>query len=125
MATLTPTLTLTSSDLTADEALSVSITDSLTVMGQYVSKTYKTSTTSAQFLAHAAYTKAYVYLHNQSSTSGEDITIETSSGGGAFAKLAPGEFAFFPWTGATSNLWADADAGTPILEVRVFETAIG
>ena len=34
--------------------------------------------------------------------------------------LAPGEFAFFPWDG-TLDMFADATANTPVLEVMIFE----
>jgi hypothetical protein len=36
--------------------------------------------------------------------------------------LSPGEWAFFPWE-SDINLAADATTGTPVIEVRVFQTA--
>ena len=38
MATLTPTLTLASTDITANETLNLTLTDSLTVLGPYETK---------------------------------------------------------------------------------------
>ena len=46
MATLTPTLTLTSSDMNGD-VLNLSATDSLSILGQVTTKQVVTSTTSA------------------------------------------------------------------------------
>ena len=75
MATLTPTLTLVSTDATSD-SLNLSVTDSL--------------------------------------------EIEKADAGDEFMSLAPGEFAFFPWDG-TLDMFADATANTPVLEVMIFE----
>ena len=123
MATLTPTLTLTSSDLSADENLSLSVSDSLTVNGQYNSRSVEVTTTSAAVFTASLYTKAYVFMQNHSTVDAEIITIEKADSGDEYFFLAPGEFAFFPWA-STVDLFADAATGTPSLEVRVFEVAI-
>ena len=123
MATLTPTLTLTSSDLSADENLSLSVSDSLTVNGQYNSRSVEVTTTSAAVLTASLYTKAYVFMQNHSTVDAEIIKIEKADIGDEYFFLAPGEFAFFPWA-STVDLFADAATGTPSLEVRVFEVAI-
>lgn len=75
MATLTPTLTLASSDMNGD-VLNLSVTDSLSILGQVTTKQVVSSTTSTRFAAAANYTKSYVYLKNLSTTAAEIITIE-------------------------------------------------
>ena len=75
MATLTPTLTLSSSDMNGD-VLNLSATDSLSILGQVTTKQVVTSTTHATFATATNYTKSYVYLKNLSSTGTEIITIE-------------------------------------------------
>ena len=119
MATLTPTLTLTSSDMNGD-VLNLSATDSLSILGQVTTKQVVTSTTSAIFAAAANYTKSYVYLKNLSATAAEIIEVETASGTGKMFTLGAGEFTFFPWSSIV-DLFADAAVGTPTLEVRIYQ----
>ena len=117
MATLTPTLTLVSADAGAD-ALSLSVTDSLSISGDIVRKRISTSDTSTQFFEADDYNKCYVYLRNLDAT--DTIEIEKADAGDEFMSLAPGEFAFFPWDG-TLDMFADATANTPALEIMIFE----
>ena len=119
MATLTPTLTLASSDMNGD-VLNLSVTDSLSILGQVTTKQVVASTTGVVFAAHSAYTKSYVYLKNLSSTAAEIITIEKADGGDEYLTLGAGEFAFFPWA-STVDLALDAAQGTPVLEVRIYQ----
>lgn len=121
MATLTPTLTLASTDALTD-ALNLSVTDSLSVLGKCKRKTVATSTSSASVLAAADYTKSYVFMQNKSSTAAEIITIEKADAGDEYMFLGAGEFTFFPWT-STVDLFADAAEGTPVLEILVFQAA--
>tara|TARA_R100001594_G_scaffold5008_2_gene16327 strand:- start:689 stop:1066 length:378 start_codon:yes stop_codon:yes gene_type:complete len=123
MATLTPTLTLASTDISANETLNLSVTDSLSILGQSYSFQHVTSGTSTIFLANGGWSdRTYVFLHNLSTTSAEIITIELDSGDHAFAKLGAGEFAFFPWD-TSQDLRSDSASGTPTLEVRVYQAA--
>ena len=122
MATLTPTLTLASTDLSSGEALNVSVTDSLSVLGQAVQQRIATSTTSTAFAEAANYTKSYVFVMNTSTTAAEIITIEKADSGDEYMFLGAGEFAFFPWA-ASVDLFADAAQGTPVLEVRIYQAA--
>ena len=117
MATLTPTLTLTSSDAGAD-ALSLSVTDSLSIAGDIIRKRISTSDTSTKFFEADDFNKCYVYLKNLDGT--DSIDIEVADAGNEFFHLAPGEFAFFPWDG-TLDMFADASANTPALEIMIFE----
>lgn len=121
MATLTPTLTLTSTDALSD-SLNLSVTDSLSVLGKSKRKRVTTSTASASVLAAADYTKSYVFMQNKSSTAAEIITIEKADAGDEYMFLGPGEFAFFPWT-STVDLFADSAEGSPVLEILVFQAA--
>ena len=119
MATLTPTLTLASSDMNGD-VLNLSVTDSLEILGQITTKQVATSTSSAIFATAANYTKSWVYLKNLSATAAEIITIEKADGGDEYFTLGAGEFAFFPWASIV-DLAVDAAQGTPTLEVRIFQ----
>ena len=119
MATLTPTLTLSSPDMNGD-VLNLSVTDSLSILGQITTKQVVTSSASVIFATAANYTKSYVYLKNLSSTAAETITIEMASGSQSVMILGAGEFAFIPWD-SVGDLRADAASGTPTLEVRIYQ----
>ena len=99
MATLTPTLTLTSTDATSD-ALSITVTDSLTVTNPSVNLArISVATTSAEVLiASSVSTTSYVYLKNTDST---NIIVVKNDAGNNISDLGPGEFAWFPLKGAT------------------------
>ena len=116
MATLTPTLTLTSTDITSDE-LSFSVTDSLTVSKAVIPPSRAvTSTGDLTLIAAATYTKAYVYLKNVDAS----IVINVDFGTQLSMALAAGEFAFFPWD-SSGNIVVAAASGTPYIEYAVFE----
>jgi hypothetical protein len=116
MATLTPTLTLTSTDITSDE-LSFSVTDSLTVSKAVIPPSRAiTSTSDLTLIPAATYTKAYVYLKNVDAS----IVINVDFGTQLSMALAPGEFAFFPWDSSGNIVVASASA-TPYIEYAVFE----
>jgi hypothetical protein len=120
MATLTPTLTLASTDMNGD-VLNLSVTDSLSILGQVTTKQVVTTSDSVTFAANGGYTKSYVYLKNLSATAAETILIELASGNDDVIELGAGEFAFFPWS-STHDLRADANGtGTPTLEVRIYQ----
>ena len=116
MATLTPTLTLTSNDATTDQ-LSFSVTDSLTISNDIVGLSKIKLTTSDLEIGPTTYGKSYVFLKNTDDTIA--INIEITDGNSAM-QLAAGEFAFFPWTGA-AGIVAFSASGTPYLEYAIFE----
>ena len=122
MATLTPTLTLASTDVSANETLNISVTDALEVLGQAYNFQVIATQTGTVFATAANYTKSYVFLKNTSSTAAEIMTIEKADGSDEYFELAPGEFAFFPWA-ASENLALDAASGSPVLEVRIWQAA--
>ena len=120
MATLTAKITLTSSDLLTD-ALSLAITDSLSVLGRTVQKTVVTSVTAAVFLDKDNFTDSYVFLLNKSTDASEIIHIRSDGTGSAdIISLGAEEFAFFPWS-SDEDLVYDAASGTPVLEVLLFQ----
>ena len=116
MPTLTPTLTLTSTDVTSDE-LSFSVTDSLSISKKVVNiSRVATSTGDLTLFASSSYSRSYVYLKNTDSS----IAMDIDFGSTASFNLAAGEFAFFPWLGA-QNIVVAADSGTPTLEYALWE----
>tara|TARA_R110002012_G_scaffold5790_1_gene26857 strand:+ start:29 stop:382 length:354 start_codon:yes stop_codon:yes gene_type:complete len=116
MATLIPTLTLSSTDATTD-LLNFSITDSLNITQDVVGPSKIKLTTSDLEIGPTTYGKSYVYLKNTDDTIA--INIEITDGNSAM-QLAAGEFAFFPWTGA-AGIVAFSASGTPYLEYAIFE----
>jgi hypothetical protein len=116
MATLVPTLTLTSADATSDE-LSFSVTDTLSISKKVVNiSRVATSTGDLTLFASGTYSRSYVYLKN---TDGS-IAMDIDFGSTASFNLAAGEFAFFPWH-ASQNIVVAADSGTPTLEYALWE----
>ena len=115
MATLVPTLTLTSSDTTSDE-LSFSVTDSLSVTGDTISVSRIALSTSDLTLLTTSYGKSYVYFKNTDSS----IVMTIQFGGDSTFTLGAGEFAFFPWNGG-ANIVALSASGTPMLEYALWE----
>jgi len=116
MATLTPTLTLTSTDATSD-VLSISVTDSLAITKKVVNiSRVTTSTSDLTLFASGTYSRSYVYLKNIDTSIAMDIDFGTT----ASFNLAAGEFAFFPWH-ASQNILVAADSGTPTLEYALWE----
>jgi hypothetical protein len=119
MATLTPTLTLASSDMNGD-VLNLSVSDSLTIRGQITTKQVAVTAASTKFAESDNYTTSWVYLKNLSSVPAELITIEKADGGDEYMELGIGEWAWFPWKSEV-DLFADSAVGTPTLEVRIYQ----
>jgi len=116
MATLIPTLTLSSTDVTTD-MLSFSVTNSLTISNKVIAPSRViTSTGDLTLFASGSYSRSYVYLKNMDDT----IAMDVDFGSTASFNIRPGEFAFFPWH-ASQNIVVAADSGTPVLEYAIFE----
>ena len=103
MATLTPTLTLTSTDATTDQ-LSFSVTDSLSVTSplQSMSKVVATATGGDNIVVPlTGGTITYFYCKHTGTTDGSTTTTQLvdveETGDAAFARLGPGEFLFLPF----------------------------
>jgi hypothetical protein len=77
MATLKPTISLSSTDALSD-ITSFSVTDELSVLGDVKRISYIMAATSQDILANT-YNKSYIFLHNKSTTANEIITIGKKS----------------------------------------------
>lgn len=77
MATLIPTISLSSTDALSDQT-SFSVTGNLSVLGDVKRISYVMAVTSQDILANT-YNKSYVFVHNKSTTANEIITIGKKS----------------------------------------------
>ena len=113
MATLTPTLTLTSTDVSSD-TLSLSVTDSLTTAEPTVGISRKTITTAdnQELVDKDISGVHYFYAKNMDTT---NFVILQTTGSVQYARLSPGEFAFFPVNDG-NGLEARADTASCVLE---------
>ena len=113
MATLTPTLTLASTDATSDE-LSFSVTDSLTVTDPSVGMSRITITTAdnQELVDEATSGVFYFYAKNTDST---NFVVLQTTASVQYARLGPSEFCFFPINDG-AGLEARADTASCILE---------
>ena len=129
MATLTPTLTLTSSDVSSD-TLSLSVTDSLTLGANDLRKSSIFSPNDVDpgglKIFSTTEGKSYIYVKNiHASKIIYLVAAADTAESAAWMELAAGEFAFFPWAGV-ANLFANTgDNGGGIaaagLEVMICE----
>ena len=95
MATLTPTLTLTSTDASSD-ALSITVSPSLTITepSAGLSRIVAATGAATEILDDALDAMAYIFIRNLDSTNYVSIAT-TKSTISQFARLNPGEFMFF------------------------------
>ena len=109
MATLTPTLTLTSTDATTDQ-LSFSVTDSLSIVAplQSMSKVVATATGASTIIVPASTGIVYLFVKHTGTTNGAttttrqvDVEFTTDE---AIARLSAGEFLFMPVHHAEENV---------------------
>tara|TARA_R100000654_G_scaffold16885_1_gene35353 strand:+ start:742 stop:1308 length:567 start_codon:yes stop_codon:yes gene_type:complete len=139
MATLTPTLTLASTDVLSD-SLSFSVTDSLSVLGAVKTLTFVVAHPPGvtDILTASAYNKSYVYMKNLSTTASEIITIgkkstataDTTSGDARIALGSTANVSFgMTVTGAgiqsASTISAITDVNTVTLSKTATATAVG
>ena len=110
MATLTPTLTLTSTDATTDQ-LAFSVTDSLSITAplQGLSKTVATATGGDNIVVPlTGGTITYFYCRHTGTTDGTTTTTQLvdveETGDAAFARLGPGEWLFLPFCHHAGNV---------------------
>lgn len=127
MASLTTSLTISSSDLSEQESLAVSLSKALSAVGTVTQFQKVTDTTKRVLLAQAAYGKSYVLLHNLDGSIIQYIGMDTEADDlvnddltDVIFAIGGGEYAFFPWH-AAYDLHVKAASGTPTLEIRVFE----
>lgn len=120
MATLTPTLTLVSTDAVSD-SLNFSVTDSLTVGAPSVSLSRVTITTAdnQELVDEATSGVRYFYAKNMDAN---NFVILQTTASVQYARLSPGEFCFFPINDG-AGLEARADTASCILEYAYWAKA--
>ena len=129
MATLIPTLTLSSTDATTD-LLNFSVTDTLSITAPHIglAKT-SVSTTGANNIIQPATDGQtyYVYVrHTGVDANGWDITTTLNielTGDVVIGKLAVGEFMFMPVGGHSLGVQLQASSGTIVAEYAYFTKA--
>jgi len=129
MATLTPTLTLTSTDATTDQ-LSFSVTDSLSVTAPHIglAKIAVTTVGANNIIQPATDGQTYyVYVkHTGVDSTGSAITTTLNielTGDVIIGKLAAGEFMFMPVGGHSLGVQLQASSGTIVAEYAYFTKA--
>ena len=129
MATLTPTLTLTSADATTDQ-LSFSVTDQLSVTAPHIglAKIAVTTTGANNIIQPATDGQTYyVYVHHTGvDSSGSAVTTTLNielTGDVVIGKLAAGEFMFMPVGGHSLGVQLQASSGTIVAEYAYFTKA--
>ena len=117
MATLNATLTLSSTDALSD-VLSFTVTDELTVTAptQGLSRQTITTADDQELVDDAVSGVKYFYAKNLDST---NFVILQTTASVQYARLSPGEFAFFPINDG-AGLEARADTASCILEFASF-----
>jgi len=124
-ATLKATFSISSTDLFDTVNLSKTVTDALTIDGDNRQglTTVKTSTSYLDMTVEALSgstsggKKAYVYAKNLDST---DDLIFADDGDQIFARLAPGEFLFYP-SADNTKVQVKSSANTPLCEYLLLE----
>ena len=135
MATVNVTLSLSSTDLFAKQVLSFTETDALSpagdqqLVGRIVTSGSGTKDNIATKALDGTNDRAYAYLKNQSTTTGEYVKISLcathgsdSASGDWFAVLGPGEFMFVPISDM-QDIDLEAAAGNPVVEYILMEKA--
>ena len=130
MATVKPTLTLTSTDALTD-SLSLSVTKSLTVGTNNIYGKIKSTTAYQTIALDTAYGASLVYLKNMSTVGTARLKTQAIEGLIVSAndsadiqimELSAGEFAIFPWNGTDDiQVKHNTNGNAPFLEYAVFE----
>tara|TARA_Y100001973_G_scaffold62077_1_gene91170 strand:+ start:62 stop:472 length:411 start_codon:yes stop_codon:yes gene_type:complete len=135
MATIKPTLTLTSnaSSATTDPgplsvALSLNVNDSLTISKVAEAGTAAVTTTHTDNLIFdaSAMNEVYIYLNNTSDSTVYVCNADAGTDANRFMALRAGEFAWFPWfaasTGTATDIYLDhSSGGTKNVEYWIFQ----
>ena len=117
MANITPTFTLTSSDVTSD-TLSITTTDSLAVTASTNISRKSIATGSAQAVLASNGSFSYVYIKVVSSSNSASW-VQVLLGGDAKMKMRVGEFAFFPLYNSQA-ITAEAQTAACVVEYAQF-----
>ena len=118
MATLTPTLTLTSTNAMSD-SLDITFTDSLTVTDpvEIAKVTATTSSTPVLVVGASDSNTYYVYLKNTDTTNFVSVLDKDDN---IFMKIHAGEVVFFTLA-PSEGLKLDADTASCIVEYGLFK----
>ena len=119
MATLTPTLTLASTDASSD-TLNFTVTDSLTVADSGnvgLSRVTITTADDQELVDDAISGVFYFYAKNIDTT---NFVVLQTTASVQYARLSPGEFCFFPINDG-AGLEARADTASCVLEFAFFK----
>ena len=126
MATLTPTLTVTSTDATTNQ-ISFSVTDSISVTDPFRGMSHESVTTTggSHIITDAADSTKIIFIrHTGLDTSGSTVTTDLyveDENDVRWAKLNPGEWLFVPANnGSASSVQLEASAGTIVAEYMYF-----
>ena len=123
MATLTPTLALTSTDATSD-ALSFSVTDELTIGAPSVGLSKKVIGGGTSFNVYSdsgSDGSAYVYIRNANTSDAFTAELKNDADH-AFGTLHNGEFAFYPLD-TNEGLTVTASGGDVTIEYAYWTKA--
>ena len=127
MATLTPSLTLTSSDATSDTGFTFTVTDSLTVGQDFkgLSRKAVTNVGANNIIQPATDGQTYYLYVKHTGTSDGSTAVTTTlgielTGDTVFGKLAAGEFCFIPVGGHSLGVQLQASSGTIVAEFAYF-----
>ena len=124
MATLTPTLTLTSTDATTDQ-ISFSVTDSISITDPFRGMSKHTATTAGgdNIITDAADSTKLIYIRHTGSTVTTDLYVEDENNV-RFAKLNAGEWLYLPANnGSASSIQLETSSGTIVAEYMYFSHA--
>jgi len=127
MATLTPTLTLTSSDATSDTGFTFTVTDELTLGQDFkgLSRKAITNVGANNIIQPTTDGQTYYLYVKHTGTSDGSTAVTTTlgielTGDTAFGKLAAGEFCFIPVGGHSLGVQLQASSGTIVAEFAYF-----
>ena len=127
MATLTPTLTLTSSDATSDTGFTFTVTDELTLGQDFkgLSRKAITNVGANNIIQPTTDGQTYYLYAKHTGTSDGSTAVTTTlgielTGDTVFGKLAAGEFCFIPIGGHSLGVQLEASSGTIVAEFAYF-----
>ena len=127
MATLTPTLTLTSSDATSDTGFTFTVTDELTLGQDFkgLSRKAITNVGANNIIQPTTDGQTYYLYVKHTGTSDGSTAVTTTlgielTGDTVFGKLAAGEFCFIPIGGHSLGVQLEASSGTIVAEFAYF-----
>ena len=127
MATLTPSLTLTSSDATSDTGFTFTVTDTLTLGQDFkgLSRKAITNVGANNIIQPTTDGQTYYLYVKHTGTSDGSTAVTTTlgielTGDTVFGKLAAGEFCFIPIGGHSLGVQLEASSGTIVAEFAYF-----